>query len=542
MPPIVRQLFTESPPDRPLILVAEEDAEVRRFVIDVLRDEHRIVAVADGEEALAKATAEPPDLVVIDLMMPMPGCDRFVREMRARPSLAVVPLLAVSAKADESVRLELLSKSIQDYVIKPFLADELRARVRNLLVMKWTRDALQKELATQNGELLQLTRQLISSRRTLQHSLEAQQDSERRWRAVYENSAVGIGLTDLSGCFLVANPVLQKMLGYTEDEICNLSLLEITPEEDRETTRSRIAQAAEGRLLEYRLERRYFRKDGSIVWGNTSMSVIPATERAPAMFVKIVEDITERKEAEERLQKAQAELAHVTRVTTMGELAASIAHEVNQPLGAILNNGNVCLRLLAAAPVVRDEMREALSDIVNDANRTGAIIARIRALARRSIPEMTSLRLEDVIADVLTLARRELAERRITVRTETADDLPCVAGDRVQLQQVLLNLVINGVEAMNTVEPRRRTMTICGKRGELRGEPAAVITVRDLGNGFGSADLEQLFEPFYTTKAHGMGMGLRISRSIMEAHGGRLWATANSGAGATFLCAFPVQG
>ena len=252
-------------------------------------------------------------------------------------------------------------------------------------------------------------------------------------------------------------------------------------------------------------------------------------------------DVEERRQAEEALHKAQVDLAHLTRVTTMGELAASIAHEMNQPLGAIVNNGNVCLRLLSQTSSRNDEALEALSDIVNDANRASAIIGRIRAMTQRTLPEETSLQLRDVIADVLALAHRELAEHRIEVRTGLPEDLPRVSGDRVQLQQVLLNLVMNGIEAMSGVEDERRILTIAGQRDESAGQPSVRITVQDLGSGIEAENMEHLFEAFYSTKPHGMGMGLRISRSIVEAHGGRLWVAPNAGPGAAFFFALPAE-
>jgi signal transduction histidine kinase len=225
----------------------------------------------------------------------------------------------------------------------------------------------------------------------------------------------------------------------------------------------------------------------------------------------------------------------------MGELAASIAHEMNQPLGAIVNNGNVCLRLLSQSSSRNDEAIEALSDIVNDANRASAIIGRIRGMTQRTLPEEISLQLRDVIADVLALAHRELAEYRIEVRTGLPEDLPRVSGDRVQLQQVLLNLVMNGIDAMRGVEDERRILTIAGQRDQLADQPSVRITVQDLGSGIEPETLERLFEAFYSTKPDGMGMGLRISRSLVEAHGGRLWATRNAGPGATFFFALPAK-
>jgi PAS domain S-box-containing protein len=250
--------------------------------------------------------------------------------------------------------------------------------------------------------------------------------------------------------------------------------------------------------------------------------------------------ITSRKRTEEKLHQTQAELAHVTRASTMGELAASIAHEINQPLGAIVNNSNVCLQLVGATGS-EERKREALLDIVNDANRASAIIARIRALTKGSAPETIPLGLKDVVADVLVLAQRELLENRIFVKTELAKDLPLISGDRVQLQQVLLNLVMNAIEAMSAVAANRRFLTVRAKRDELEGEPVVLISVQDSGTGLRPEDMHRLFQPFHSTKPHGMGMGLRIARSIVEGFGGRLWAKRDTGPGATFCCALPIE-
>jgi C4-dicarboxylate-specific signal transduction histidine kinase len=199
------------------------------------------------------------------------------------------------------------------------------------------------------------------------------------------------------------------------------------------------------------------------------------------------------------------------------------------------------LRLVNGARGLSQEVRELFSDIVHDANRASDIITRIRAMTRHALPEKILLQLKDVISDVLALANRELTERRITARTELPEHLALVLGDRVQLQQVFLNLVMNSIDAMSDVADERRVLTIGGTRDELAGHAAVRITLRDLGTGFRPEDSERLFESFYTTKAHGLGMGLRISRSIVEAHGGRLWATANDGPGATFSCSLPTE-
>jgi C4-dicarboxylate-specific signal transduction histidine kinase len=252
------------------------------------------------------------------------------------------------------------------------------------------------------------------------------------------------------------------------------------------------------------------------------------------------EEIAERKLAEAALQKAQANLAHMTRLTTMGELSASIAHEVNQPLTAVVNNANACITLLAGGDQNFEEIREALKEIVDDADRASAVIQRVRKMAKRAPTEKSPLDLRGVVNDVLTLARYESAARSVQIRPDLPNDLPPICGDRVQIQQVLLNLVVNGMDAMSTVEESKRILRICGRRETRDGIPKVLLSVQDAGTGLNPEEVDRLFEAFYTTKPDGMGMGLAISRSIIEAHGGRMWAEPNQGSGATFLFSLPA--
>jgi C4-dicarboxylate-specific signal transduction histidine kinase len=254
---------------------------------------------------------------------------------------------------------------------------------------------------------------------------------------------------------------------------------------------------------------------------------------------RVVERTSQLTAASEALRQAQGQLAHVTRVTTLGEVTASLAHEVNQPLAAIVNNANACLGLLPSGRNV-DEVRAALADIVRDGDRASAIIERVRMLAKRSAPEKVPLRLHDVVDDVVALAASESAMRRVAIRTEVALDLPLVLGDRVQLQQVLLNLLVNGMDAMSAVAEEERRLDIRALPDTHDGSPAALVTVRDHGIGLEAGQVESVFEAFYTTKPHGMGMGLAISRSIIKGHGGRLWAECNQGPGVTFSFRLPA--
>jgi C4-dicarboxylate-specific signal transduction histidine kinase len=255
---------------------------------------------------------------------------------------------------------------------------------------------------------------------------------------------------------------------------------------------------------------------------------------------RVVERTSQLTAASEALREAQAALTHVTRVTTLGEVTASFAHELNQPLAAIVNNANAGLGLLPSRRHDLDEVRDALADIVSDAERASAIIDRVRGLAKRSSPEKLPLQLVDVVEDVVALAATESVARRVAIRTDVAADLPVVLGDRVQLLQVLLNLVVNAMDAMSTVDEPERRLEIRGRPDTQDGSPAARIIVQDRGIGLHDGQAERLFEAFYTTKPHGMGMGLAISRSIIDVHGGRLWADSNHGPGATFSFSLPA--
>jgi PAS domain S-box-containing protein len=242
-------------------------------------------------------------------------------------------------------------------------------------------------------------------------------------------------------------------------------------------------------------------------------------------------DIEDLKRAEEELHKARVELAHVTRVTTLGEMTASIAHEINQPLAAVVNNASACLRWLAGQAPNLEEARQSAAFVIADGHRAGEIISRIRALAKKSPPRKDWLDINETILEVIALARNEVEGNRVALKTQLSDELPLVLGDRIQLQQVILNLVMNGIEAMSAVADRSRDLHIRSRRHE---SDKVLVEVQDSGIGLEPESLDHLFTAFYTTKPKGMGMGLAISRSIIEAHAGRLWAAPNDGPGATF--------
>ncbi|MBB6409223.1 PAS domain-containing sensor histidine kinase [Mesorhizobium sangaii] len=287
------------------------------------------------------------------------------------------------------------------------------------------------------------------------------------------------------------------------------------------------------------------RWDGELVYTKRNGSEVAVASRwalqrdrqgNPTSVLETNNDITERKRAENALQLAQAELAHVARMSTLGELAASIAHEINQPLAAIVNGAGAGLRWLDRQPPDLDEARQMLTRILKDGNRAADVIGRIRALVRKSPVKMDRLAINDVVLDVIALARSDIERNRAVLRTRLADDLPPIQGDRVQLQQALLNLVVNAIEAMRDHEPRELLITSGNDEAQN-----VVVTVHDSGPGLDPETVGRIFQSFFTTKADGMGMGLSICRSIVEAHGGQLSARPNEPRGARFEIALPRE-
>jgi PAS domain S-box-containing protein len=374
----------------------------------------------------------------------------------------------------------------------------------------------------------------IAQRRCTEETLRA---SEARWRSMFDSSAVGVALVDESQRFVAANGALQKMLGYTAEELCLLGPVELTHEDDRQATQHMIDEILTNRRSGYDVEKRYRRKDGTVVWARVSTARPPAPDARMRGIPTFIEDITERRRAEDAMHEARDAFLRVARLSTMGELSASIAHEINQPLGAIVANGQACLRFLATPRADMQEVMEAVAEMISDGKRASEVLTRVRALGKNAAPERKPLDINDAIGEVLALTRQELRTYGVSVQTDLDHNLPIVRADRIQVQQVVLNLVMNAIEAMRETDDRPRTLSLKSGSGEYQD---VIITVADNGSGLDAADADHIFDAFFTTRAEGMGMGLAICNSIVRAHGGRLAATAGAPHGAVFRFSLPA--
>ena len=394
-----------------------------------------------------------------------------------------------------------------------------------------TRIAVLKLLASQAAISLENTR--------LYRDLE---EREARIRRLVDANIIGIFIWTLEGGIIEANEAFLQMVQYDREDLAlgRVSWTGLTPVEGRERDERSVAELkATGTVQPY--EKEFLRKDGTrvpVLIGSAAFG-----ERRDE-GVAFVVDLTERKrveeearESERRYREVHTELAHANRVATMGQLSASIAHEVNQPVTAAVTNAQAALRWLQTEPPHLDEVRQALGRIVRDGNRAGDVITRIRALIRKAPSKKDGLDINEAILEVTALTRGEAVKNGVSVQTQLADRLPLIQGDRVQLQQVVLNLIVNAVEAMSGVRDRPRDLLISTGRAE---PDSVLVAVRDSGPGLAPASVERLFESFYTTKPGGLGMGLSICRSIIDAHGGRLWMTANVPRGAIFQFTLPA--
>lgn len=418
------------------------------------------------------------------------------------------------------------------------LRGEIAERKRAQEALSNAKMELEVRVQERTVELTKSNAELVIEIAQRKRTEDALRRSEERFRLLVETvQDYAIYMLDPNGIVTSWNVGAEHIKGYRTEEIVGQHFSRFFSAEDVERGEPEMELKVAVERGRFANEAWRVRKDGSRFWASVVITALHDPQGRLVGFSKITRDLTERKQTEQALQKAMSELAHMARVTTMGELAASIAHEINQPLAAIVNNANASSRLLASEPPDLDEVRLAVADIAEAGTRAGEIISRVRTFLKKVVPAKTQVDINQVIREVLALTPSQLEKHNISVRTELLPGLAPVQGDRIQLQQVLLNLIMNGVEAMTSVSDRSRVLVLRSQPHESGG---VLVSVQDSGLGLDPRNIGHVFDAFFTTKSEGMGMGLPISRSIVETHGGRLWLTPNDGQGVTFQFTLPA--
>ncbi|HUN85247.1 MAG TPA: ATP-binding protein [Terracidiphilus sp.] len=536
----------ESPPtgQRELIVLADDNADMRQYIARLLSERYEVHAAADGRQALEATQEMRPALVLADVMMPHLDGFGLLRAIREDSSLASTPVILLSARAGEESRVEGLEADADDYLIKPFAARELLARVAAHVNMATVRrETAEREERMRSEAELEREKLRASEERLAETSrlyLELQRtDAELQLQvALLQQLPVSAWTLKPDGTPDFVNQVWLEFAGQTLDFVRSHPEAWMTAvhPEDRETASSVFWEGIRSGMG-FAFETRSLRaKDGVYRWHLQQAVVLRDSEGRVLRFVGTTTDIDDQKRTEEALRQAQGELARINRVTTMGELTASLAHELSQPISGAILNAKTCLRSFGSDRPDLDLIRAAVSRLERDAERAAEIIARIRSQFEKGTLNQQTLDLNEIIRETIALLRDQAMRNNISIRTELAADLSSIVGDRVQLQQVMMNLIVNSIEAMRDVEGARELVI----RSERAEDEQILLSISDTGIGLPPQLAEKIFDPFFSTKPHGTGMGLRISRTIIESHGGRLWADGSPGRGAIFHLNLPA--
>jgi len=512
------------------LLVIEDEAGVRESIALFFEDKGSFVYEAEnGRQGLELFRQQRPDIVLVDLRMPgIDGLDVIssVKEESPDTPVIVVSGTGVLADAIEALRLgawDYVLKPIEDMQVLEHAVNKAIERVRLIHENQAYQQNLEEQVAQRTAEL-----------QTLNQTL---QKNEQRYRSLYTSISEGVALheiiydeSDQAVDYRVidVNPAFESILGMERNDVIGAKASEIygTGEAPYLEIYAEVADSSEPVTFETIFERvgRSFR--------------VTAFSPEKGRFATLFADITERRRLEEQAKQHQAELAHVSRLSTVAAMASGLAHELNQPLCAISTHASACINGLRSGPFKREDVAEDLQMITRQSQRAGKVIQQIRRFLKKRPPELTPVDMNGLVQTCLDLTSRQFDENGMSVISELSDELPTVLGDPIQLEQVILNLVQNAIDAMIDVPSAQRQLTV---RTKMQSHSVLEVIVRDSGTGICEDIFEKMFDPFSTTKDEGLGVGLSISRSIIESHRGRILAASNEGQGSTFVVELPVS-
>ena len=495
----------------PLRVLLIQDSKLDpAVVLEVLRGGgyDPICACVGAAGALAAALAEPWEIVLCEWPLSGREGSAMVEMLRVRD--VDVPVLAITSTDSPDGSAEAVAAGAEDTI-------PVQARLQ--LVAAVERTLREAEI-----------------RRAQRRAEEALQESGERFAQAFTHSPIGLALVGIDGIILHVNRALCAMFGYSEAEMIGMPVWRVTHPDDMLVTIEQLQRLVEGESDAWYLEKRYFHRDGHTIWGRSSTWLVRDRDGRASYLVSQVQDITAQKQLEEQMRRLQAELAHVLRVHTMGEMVGEIAHEINQPLASIANFANGLAARLARDVEDVEGLQTAAARIASEALRASDIIRRLRVFLRRGEVQWEYCDANDIVRDALRLIEPELRQDAVALKLELAPVPLHVEVDRVQIAQVVLSVVRNALEAMAAGNGGPREVQVETARGT---DSTVVVSVRDSGVGLPPGQETQIFDAFFTTKERGLGLGLSVSRSIIEAHGGRLWAQANHEHGSTVAFVLP---
>ncbi len=493
-----------------MVLVVEDDEGLALAISKILeREGLRTLIASSGKAALEHLTQGAPAMMLVDYSLGDTRADRLIELLSTQGRL--IPFVVATGHGSETIAVEMMKRGARDYLVK-------------------------------DGSFLQLlpavvTRVLseVETERRLTRAEQALRDSEQRYRNLVEHAPDAIYVSQ-AGRLVFVNAAMLKLFGAdSADQLIGRSAIDLIHPEHLDAVRQRMQNLRERGHAAPLREEKMLRLDGGVL--DVEVTATPCLYNNLPSAQVIVRDIAERKQAQAQAREHQAQLAHVMRVNTMGKMVSELAHEINQPLYAIANYAAACRELLTAnRSACPPDVVSWIEQIADQANRAGEIIRHVGGFVRKAPPHRSTAAINDVLRDIVRLLELDARSRAARIQLSLQPETRLVLIDRVQIEQVIVNLVLNAIEAMEQTpsEDRQVTITCSSTTG------AVEVAIQDLGKAVDGNNFRQLFEPFFTTKPGGMGMGLAISRSIVDSHGGRLWATANPVRGMTFHFTLPV--